>query len=589
MKTLKILVILAASAMLLGLTQCKKKVETITPVVKGGVPITVTVNNNDKHTIITGEGADQGKVFFNSGDELYVGNGGQFVGTLVYDGEKFVGNIGVDDEPPYEPIPLTTEDKLHFYYLGGVEPGRMAYENGEIYAYFNISNQKDNLPVFSYGCTSGNYDSEVNTYSCFLYNKCALVKFNIPATSATSDDVIVFGMCTEVKVTFANLDENVFVPTGQRGQITLNSRGDNNYEKWGILLPQDKVDDAMVAVGTKLYENAVDVPAIHNNDLHKLTVDMSNEIPYEPLYSVGANKKVEFAPGNLQYKALTDTWRFGENQYQYVGGSGDNDVHYGNVTGSSNDNPSATYDGWIDLFLWGASGWYNLDRDPLSVLFRPWDVRENLSSYGVTTNDNNIYGIGPSLDNPVSPDIAGTKYDWGVYNAIYNPSTLSTDLADTWRTPTEPEMRYLMEERPGASSLYGKGRIGDVWGLILLPDIWLAPQGLTFDPNDENTYTVDQWARMEAQGALFFPCAGSLRDKGEHFGSSEAVGCYWLANHYEGGRAVKDSYGPSENVYALYFEFEGINSKDDQGDTYIGVREERRYCRSSVRLVKDVQ
>ena len=41
--------------------------------------------------------------------------------------------------------------------------------------------------------------------------------------------------------------------------------------------------------------------------------------------------KVYFSQGNLQYQASTNTWRFAEHQWNYVGGSDCYGVHYGNV------------------------------------------------------------------------------------------------------------------------------------------------------------------------------------------------------------------------------------------------------------------
>ena len=76
------------------------------------------------------------------------------------------------------------------------------------------------------------------------------------------------------------------------------------------------------------------------------------------VFSVSETTQVRFSQGNLQYRATTDTWRFAEHQWNYVGNSSAN---YGNVyqdgEKSSNAKMSATYDGWIDLFNWGNSGW----------------------------------------------------------------------------------------------------------------------------------------------------------------------------------------------------------------------------------------
>ena len=73
------------------------------------------------------------------------------------------------------------------------------------------------------------------------------------------------------------------------------------------------------------------------------------------LFSVSATKQVHFSQGNLQYQASTNTWRFAEHQYDYVGTqTADERGNYGgNVSGSDNRSISSTYSGWIDLFGWG--------------------------------------------------------------------------------------------------------------------------------------------------------------------------------------------------------------------------------------------
>ena len=571
-----------ALALMFGLTQCKKNVETIssTPNNHGGVYITVRVENAGKHSVNT----NTGEVSFSDGDKLWVGNGGQFVGTLVYNGGQFAGNIGVDDEPPYSSIPLTTEDKLHFYYTAGVDDAPGQLDDGHAYFYYNISNQTSNLPVFSYGQTSTNYNTEINSYVCTLLNKCALVRFNLP--DDTSDDVTVYGMCSEVKFTFENVDENVFVPTGKRDPITVNSRGSHNYEKWAILLPQAEVDDASVKIGNTLYLNAVDVPAIANNNMK--TVQVSTATPYVPAFSIGNGNSISFAPGNLQYQASTNTWRFADHQWDYVGGEGGKDEkdHYGNVPGSTNGLASATYDGWIDLYMWGADNWDNTSVDQYSIIYQPWADRYNAT---VPANDYNHYGIGPSLNNPTGPDIAGTHYDWGVHNAIDNPSTKNTDPAGTWRTPTIDEMEYLLTQRTDATSLRGFGQVDGVWGLFLLPDGWILPQGLTFSSTGlDNSYTTDEWRSMEGNGAVFLPCGGSYRDSGDKVGKNED-GTYWLATHYEEESGSKDDFGPSDKAYA--WGFWRYNEEEDSKEwTYdVGYGDMYRYEHAAVRLVKDVQ
>ena len=187
-------------------------------------------------------------------------------------------------------------------------------------------------------------------------------------------------------------------------------------------------------------------------------------------FSVSDTKKVYFSQGNLQYKASTNTWRFAEPQYYFVG--------------DDNANISETYEGWIDLFGWGTSG-YN-DR-------YPYMTSTTVTDYGDGTND-----------------IAGTNYDWGVYNSISNGG----NQVGLWRTLTINEWYYLIYSRKNASSKYGLATVKNVKGLILLPDDWTLPPGVKFKSGtgtgrfEQNTYFPDDWAKMESNGAVFLPAAG---------------------------------------------------------------------------------
>ena len=62
--------------------------------------------------------------------------------------------------------------------------------------------------------------------------------------------------------------------------------------------------------------------------------------------------QVQFAQGNLQYQASSNTWRFAEHQYDIVGDATIGNV-YENGVKSDNTAISSDYDGWIDLFGWG--------------------------------------------------------------------------------------------------------------------------------------------------------------------------------------------------------------------------------------------
>ena len=184
------------------------------------------------------------------------------------------------------------------------------------------------------------------------------------------------------------------------------------------------------------------------------------------LFSVSETQQVYFSRGNLQYQASTNTWRFAEHQYDYVGTqTADGNGYYGgNVSGSDNRSISSTYSGWISSQIY-------------------WDY--------------------------------GTFVDWGS-----NPISNGGNTANRWRTLTQAEWEYLLNERPNASSKFAIGNINGVGGLILLPDSWTLPSECSFTSGyatydgyididwTHNSYTLAQWAQMEAAGAVFLPAAG---------------------------------------------------------------------------------
>ena len=245
-------------------------------------------------------------------------------------------------------------------------------------------------------------------------------------------------------------------------------------------------------------------------------------------FSVSDSTKVYFSQGNLQYQASTKTWRFAEHQYDTIG--------------ADNKKISETNKRWIDLFGWGTSG-YNGKN--------PYMTSTNNSDYGVVGDE--------------YADIAGTNYDWGVYNKISNGG----NATGQWRTLTNDEWNYVLSERTDASALKGSATVNGVTGMILLPDNWTTPESITFTNGmngfSNNTYTTSDWEKMEANGAVFLPTAGY------RYGSVvDAVGSrgyYWSSSAYS-----------DYSTFYLYF------SSD-----YAYMRSDLRNDGLSVRLVRDVK
>ena len=283
--------------------------------------------------------------------------------------------------------------------------------------------------------------------------------------------------------------------------------------------------------------------------------DNDNDKPqslYSQYFSVSDTQKVVFSPGNLQWSATNGgstptihtvadgtaagTWRFAPNQWDMVGWEGNTKISSVEM---------GTYTGWIDLFGWGTSG-YN-SKYPYLCTHRIVDYR----------NGNN--------------NISNTNYDWGVYNAIYNPTTNTTDVPGTWRTLTYDECVYLLHTRPTASNIrYARANVHGVNGLIIVPDNWSnSICSLRESLLDYMYIKTSDWTKMEAAGCVFLPASGQRID-GIDVRSVGRASCYWSSY-------MKDS--DRGRVYVFYC---GLGTDDVDGINEI--------CRgNSVRLVKDVE
>ena len=228
-------------------------------------------------------------------------------------------------------------------------------------------------------------------------------------------------------------------------------------------------------------------------------------------FSIGEGIQVQFSRGNLQYNAVKGEWQFATNQDDY--------------TGEDNANISDSYEGWIDMFGWGTCS-------------NPTKVSEISADY---------------------PDF----FDWG-----NNPISNGGGVEGIWRTLTSDEWLYLFESRTNAPNLYGIATVNGINGLVVLPDAWNdIPDISIFNPGvgnySQNTYTYDEWSKMESAGAVFLPAAGG-RDGMSTYNISYD-GFYWA------------STSPNEDdAFNIHFDSESFYSQ-------VG---SRRYSGRSVRLVK---
>ena len=268
---------------------------------------------------------------------------------------------------------------------------------------------------------------------------------------------------------------------------------------------------------------------VHDTVIKEVIVEVHDTIykcPDEPadpnaplagVFSVAADKQVKFSKGNLQCTINgTDTaWAFAAHQYDMLGTA--------NVNGSVLANT-------IDLFGWSGS--------------------TATAKWGISTSTS-------------SSDYSDDFADWG------------QNIGDgkTWRTLTHDEWTYLHSGRANASNLMGVARInldaeGTTYanGLILLPDAWTCPEGITFKSGfastyseqayaDYQTFTLAQWEKLEAAGAVFLPASG-YRD-GSSINYVQYYGYYWSATPIDSLYASCLRFYSNGAVWGTYYRYNG--------------------------------
>lgn len=254
-------------------------------------------------------------------------------------------------------------------------------------------------------------------------------------------------------------------------------------------------------------------------------------------FSVSETLQVRFSQGNLQYQASTGTWRFAESQSDYIG--------------EGNANIGESYDGWIDLFGWGTSG-YNHGANA----YQPWSASEHYSNYYAYGNGrNNLY------------DQTG-QADWG-YNAISNGGNTENI---GWRTLRREEWSYLMSERVTTTGIHFATAVVDgTNGMLLFPDDWDGSYNIN-NPDKfsagfgGNIITASDWENLEAKGIVFLPASG-LRVGGTQIGYVQTGGVYWASTAQS-----------NDLAYSMYFIVDEKHRDVDANNREFG---------ASVRLVMD--
>ena len=353
------------------------------------------------------------------------------------------------------------------------------------------------------------------------------------ATDITTESVVLHG---KVNVDISQYEDVEFGMMVSEDKAELNARDGEMY-KVKVLIGKDfELTLEGLSPDTKYYYCAwlfLNNTQYEFGSIKDFETEAYNPSNPAKAFSISDSKQVTFSKGNLQYTQSTDTWSFASAQYEVIG--------IDNVIGgrvSSDEYGDYKYGtalaDKVDLFGWSTSA----------------------TNFGVSTSTSNS-------------DYSGSFVDWGT-NKIGN------NAPNIWRTLTYNEWEYVVFNRPNASSLCGVAQVNGVNGLILLPDNWTCPADVTFKSGFHSsdgveyyaayqTFTADQWSKLESAGAVFLPASGERYSSDVRY--VQNFGCYWSANE-------SDSY----RAYVLGFCSEEAYVYDDH-----------RFYGQFVRLVKDLQ
>ena len=179
------------------------------------------------------------------------------------------------------------------------------------------------------------------------------------------------------------------------------------------------------------------------------------------IFSIAKDKYVTFSQGYLQYVRSKDQWLFAPNQSHFTG-----ERHYQN--GQLAD----------------------------TIMYFGWSGKNSIARWGISLSTN-------------ANDYEGEFLDWG-------SNSIAGDAPNTWRSISAEEWMYLYQERENAEKLISLGMVESINGLIILPDSWILPAGMHFEPSMQvttNQYSKQEWSIMENAGAIFLPMTGYFNHK----------------------------------------------------------------------------
>ena len=512
----KLTLIVSALALVLGLAQCAKRPNM--PVVGGVEPSTKTI------TFTTNGGGGAKGCFDQNGgllnyawdmnDVLYVyvqDSGAEFTGG------DYLGKMDCVSISPDDKYSATFEGTftaqfpetgwIRFVHCGSA----VKMEGGSTKEDVDFSTQDGSIETISNKVVAI-WDEAFDEDCTFVFeNRELIVKFGV------------------VRFSFEKFDEtgNITLDGTVNNGLKVNAHGGVEYlsgtsstlkeiesrktEYYVALMKSDKLmykftqnkefayKEAAIADGTFYTANA---------DGASVVLDVLPDGALPGAFSVSDTKQVYFSKGNLTCDAAASA-TFGFDAYQWY----------------CNDTK------WDDPYV---SHFYYKDYEHIAQSYAETET----SGYG---------GTGCFFAN-----ISANEY------TTPNPDFVVNGVQGKYRAPSGDEMKYMFESRSGsingvtktAGELMGSAKVDGVAGYMILPDVFTLPEGLEFThggsfgyPNTvNNTYSEEEFLKMEAAGAVFLPGVAYRDGNIIHTGTYCKFLYYWLSDPTIGGDGTAHAF-----------------------------------------------
>lgn len=537
-------------------------------------------------------------VFFDEGESINV-NGTEY--SVVKDGTSYTVAVETNDDGNY-----------YACYPASITDGFTGSSSQSItlprWQSYEWADGRQNVKLPAGAVIEGNSGKKLK-----FYNFCSLLEVSWNNTSSDDYDIVGIevtapgtALCgngtvdvagTGTELTMTSTDEkynrvNLDIPEESRETV---GGGQSTQQQYYIVLPpfdskkitvrvfvmkhnQTTADDQKIRTITIGTDSEVSLPRNYIVPLH-ITGAPEEDNGLTGYFSVRGDGhgndtyKVVFSRGNLQCINGT-TWKFADRQYDFYG--------LKNMTPGGYDLSNTQ-----DLFAWSDASNSYFGR----YTYDEWEQAGGWTPSGTT----------------------GEYFkDWGAYK------TISGDAPGTWFTLTADEWYYLFHLRVNSTgaALRGKAVITGVQGhqalasrygtprdyihgFILMPDDWTSedlPAGLRFTPASEsgganayvNEYTVEEWARLEAAGAMFLPAAGYGVAYDEHSDGNAIEDTYKTGQYWSRERKAGGSYAES---YYVAFQYNDYTWHLQTSSGVVGNHTDANYDMNwwhlrSVRLVK---